>query len=50
MKCNTKNEKHVWGKWHQCYRDKGDTLAEQCSQDTYYKRTCKCCGWVERSK
>ena len=48
MKCTTEDNKHEWGKWKLCYLDKGDTLAEQCSQPTYYRRECKKCRWVER--
>ncbi len=47
-KCNTDSGKHDWGKWERCYKDKGDTLAEQASQSTYNRRKCKECGWIER--
>lgn len=46
--CNTDNGKHNWSEWEQYYHDKGDTLAEQASQPTYYRRECRVCGRVQR--
>ncbi len=48
VKCTTDEGKHKWEKWEQCYRDVGNTLAEQASQPTYYRRICKECGHVQR--
>ena len=47
-KCTTKDGVHKWGRWFSCYRDTGNTLAEQATQTTYSKRVCKECGLAER--